>query len=72
MTDQDTRKYVTSAVMDAIANELADRTILPSGIFLEEPILQDHISGAEAALFIAYAGGVRNPVQVRVTVEVLP
>ena len=72
MTTSDIRQHVTASVMDAIANELADRTILASGLFLEEPTLTRVGSGyGESATFTAFGAYVRNPVQVRVTVEVL-
>ncbi len=59
---------IVPAVTDAIANFLEDRVVPGSDFYLEGPHFE-HMGYGEELTFTVLGGGLRNPVQVSVTIE---
>ena len=71
VSNDDLRERVTEAVTLEIQELLGDRVILSQDIYLEDLGANGYACGQGRVAFLAQGDSIRNPLQVRVIVEVV-
>ena len=71
VSNDDLRERVTEAVTLEIQELLGDRVILSQDIYLEDLGANGYTCGQGHVAFLAMGDSIRNPLQVRVIVEVV-